>query len=76
MAIPPLLSEGPHGGQLSIKLHDMSLGNAPMVGIWLPHPSLLRVPMVGRDQCGYVTPSFLGPEWWVNINMATSPLPS
>ena len=34
------------------------------------------VPMVGRNQYGYITPAFSGSPWWGEINMATSPLPS
>ena len=61
MATSPLPSRGPHGGQKSI---------------WLHHPCLLGVHMVGRNQYGYITPTFSGSPWWAEINMATSPLPS
>ena len=61
MATQPLPSRGPHGGERSI---------------WLHNPCLLRVPMVGADQYGYITPAFLGSPWWGEINMATQPLPS
>ena len=37
---------------------------------------LLRVPMVGRDRYGYITPACSGSLWWGEINMATSSLPS
>ena len=36
---------GPHSGESSI---------------WLHHPCLLRVPIVGRNQYGYITPVFSG----------------
>ena len=61
MATSPLPSQGSHGGEKST---------------WLHHPCLLRVPMVGRNQYGYITPAFSGFPWWGEINMATSPLPS
>ena len=38
--------------------------------------SLLGVPILGRNQYGYITPTFSGSPWWGEINMATSPLPS
>ena len=60
LTFPPMVP-GPHGGETSIRLH---------------HPYLLRVPMVGRNQYGYMTPTFSGSPWWGDINMATSPLPS
>ena len=44
--------------------------------IWLHHPCLLGVPIVGRVQYGYITPAFSGSPKWGEINMATSPLPS
>ena len=44
--------------------------------IWLHHPCLLGVPMVGRDQYGYISRAFSGFPWWREINIATSPLPS
>ena len=55
MATSPLPSQSPHGGERSI---------------WLHHPCLLTVPMVGRDQYGYITPAFLAFPWWGEINMA------
>ena len=38
----------------------------------LHHPYLLGVPMVGRDQYGYITPTFLGSPWWGEINLVRS----
>ena len=35
----------------------------------LHHPCLLGVPMVGRNQYGYITPAFLGSPWWGEINL-------
>ena len=61
MATSTLPSQGPHGGEKSI---------------WLHLPYLLGVPMVGRNQNGYITPAFSGSPWWGDINMATGPLPS
>ena len=45
MATSPLPSRDPHGGEKSI---------------WLHHPRLLEVPMVGRNQYGHITRAFLG----------------
>ena len=61
MATPSLPSRDPHSGEKSI---------------WLHHPCLLGIPIVGRIQYGYITPAFSGSPWWGEINMATSPLPS
>ena len=61
MATSPLPSQVPHGGERSIGLH---------------HPFLLGVPMVGRNQEGYNTPTFSRSPWWGGIDVATSPLPS
>ena len=60
MATSRLPSQVPHGGERSIGLH---------------HPFLLGVPMVGRKQGGYNTPTFSRSPWQGGINMATSPLP-
>ena len=49
LATSPLPSPGPHGGERSI---------------WLHQACLLRVPMVGIDQYGYIAPTFLGFPWW------------
>ena len=49
MATSPLPSQGPHGGERSI---------------WLHRPCRLSVPMVGRDQYGYITPAFSRSPWW------------
>ena len=36
----------------------------------LHHPCLpSRVPIVGRNQYGYITPAFLGSPWWEEINL-------
>ena len=48
----------------------------PMVLLWLHHPCLLGVSVVGRNQYDYNTPAFSGSPWWGEINMATSPRPS
>ena len=41
------------------------------------HPlCLLKVPMVGIHQYGYIPPAFSRSPWWGDINMATSTLPS
>ena len=48
MATSPLPSRDPHG-------RDRSM--------WGHHPSLLRVPMVGIDQYGYIAPAFSGSPW-------------
>ena len=61
MATSPLPSRGPHGAERSI---------------WLLYPCLLGVPMVGRHQSGYITPTFSGSPWCGEINLATKPLPS
>ena len=61
MATSPMPSWGPHCGERSM---------------WLHHPCLLGVPIVGRDQCGYITPTFSGSPLWGEINVATSPMPS
>ena len=37
--------------------------------IWLHHPCLLGVPMVGRHQYGYITHAFLGLPWGGEINL-------
>ena len=52
MAASALPAQGPHGGKSSI---------------WLDHPCFLRVPMVGRNQEGYITSAFSGSPWkaWV-----------
>ena len=50
----PLPSRGPHSGEKSI---------------WLHHPCLLGVPIVGRNQYGYITPAFSGSPWRGEINM-------
>ena len=50
-------SSGLHGGEKSI---------------WLHHPCLLGVPMVGRNQYGYITYAFLGFPWWREINLVRS----
>ena len=36
------------------------------------HPYLLRVPMVERNQYGYITPAFLGSPWLGEINLVRS----
>ena len=54
MATSPLPSRGPHGGEKSI---------------WLHHPCLLMVPMVGTNQYGYITPAFSGSPWWGEFNV-------
>ena len=61
MGTSPLPSQGPHSGERSICVH---------------HPCLLRVPMVGKHQYGYITLAFSGSPRLGNINMGTSPLPS
>ena len=38
----------------------------------LYHPCLLGVPMVERNQYGYITPAFLGSPWWGEINLVRS----
>ena len=38
----------------------------------LHHPCLLGVPMVGRNQYGYITPAFLGSPWCPEINLVRS----
>ena len=38
----------------------------------LHHPCLLGVPMLGRNQYGYITPTFLGSSWWGEINLVRS----
>ena len=38
----------------------------------LHHPCLMGVPMVGRNQYGYITPAFLGSPWWGEINLVRS----
>ena len=43
--------------------------------MWLHHPCLLGVRMVGKDQYAYITPAFSGSPWLGNIKMATSPMP-
>ena len=35
-------------------------------------PCLLGVPMVGGNQYGYITPTFLGSPWWGEINLVRS----
>ena len=45
MATSPMPSWGPHSGESSI---------------WLHHPCLFAVPIVGRNQYGYITPAFSG----------------
>ena len=57
MATSLLPSRGPHGGEKSI---------------WLHHPCLLGVPMVGRNEYGYITPAFSGSSWWGEINLERS----
>ena len=44
--------------------------------IGLDHPCLLGAPMVGRDQCGYITPVFCGSPWWSKMNLVTATLSS
>ena len=61
MATSPLPSWGPNSGERSI---------------WRHHPCLPGVPIVGKDEYGYIIPDFLGSAWWGKINVATSPLPS
>ena len=51
------VTRGPHGGEKSI---------------WLHHPCLLGVPVVRRDQYGYITPAFSGLPWWGEINLVRS----
>ena len=38
----------------------------------LHHPFLLGVSMVGRNQYGYINPTFLGSPWWGEINLVRS----
>ena len=38
----------------------------------LHHPCLLGVPMVGRNQYGYITLAFLGSPWWGEISLVRS----
>ena len=38
----------------------------------LHHSCLLGVPMVGRNQYGYITPGFLWSPWWGEINLVRS----
>ena len=38
----------------------------------LRYPCLLEVPMVGRNQYGYITPAFVGSPWWGEINLVRS----
>ena len=47
MATSPLPSQGPHGGEKSI---------------WLHNTCRLKVPVVGRDQYGPIKPVFWGPH--------------
>ena len=46
--------------------------NKPHTQYLLHHPCLLRVPMVGRNQYGYITPAFLGSPWWGEMNLVKS----
>ena len=77
MATSPLPSRGPHGGEKSIWLHNPH-SRGPHGGeesIWLHHPYLLGVPMLGRNQYGYITLASRGPhggEESGEINMAAS----
>ena len=41
-----------------------------IVHIWLHHPCLLGVPMVGRVQYGYITPAFSGSAWCGEFNIS------
>ena len=43
---------------------------------WTANLRLLRVPMVGRYQYGYITPAFSRSPWWGGINMAASLTPA
>ena len=53
-------------------LHQPCLLRGPKSTEWLHHPCLLRVPMVGRNQYGYITPAVLGSPWWGEINLVRS----
>ena len=43
--------------QLALVTHGYLLR---VQSIWLNHPYLLGVPIVGKDQYGYITPAFSG----------------
>ena len=62
VATSPLPSRGPHGGE-------------KLQWLYQPHPCLLRVPMVGRNQNGYITSAFSGSLWREEIKVGTSHLP-
>ena len=42
----------------------------------LHHPYLLGVLIVGINQYGYITPAYSGSPYPVELNTATSPMPS
>ena len=72
MATSPLPCQGPQGGEMNMATSPLPSWGPHGGGksIWLHHPCLLGVPMVGRDQYGYITPAFWGYSWWGEINMA------
>ena len=41
----------------------------------LHEPCLEGVPIVGRNQYGYITLAFIGSPWWGEFHRATSALP-
>ena len=53
---------------MACKMHTCSSGKC--------HTIYHQDPMVGRDQYGYITPTFSGSPWRGEINMAAAPLPS
>ena len=53
-------------------LHHPAFSGAQSRAEWLHHPCLLGVPMVGRNQYGYITLAFLGSPWWGEINLVRS----
>ena len=54
MATSPLPSQGPTSGEKST---------------WLHYPCLLGVPMVGRNQYGYINPAFAGSPWKKGVDV-------
>ena len=42
--------------------------------MWLHQRYLLTIPMVGRNQCGCISPTFLGSPQWTEIIVAAKNL--
>ena len=56
----------------SALLHHPCLLGGPKLGEMATSPLPSRVPMVGRNQYGYIIPAFSESPWWGEINLVRS----